>query len=70
MLKHSLLAMHLWLEVAVTLREVQRAIAKAKQACFSNALICALCVRLATAFSAARWHDSDHSSDDCANEPF
>ena len=40
MLKHSLLAMHIWLEVAVTLREVQRAIAKAKQeVCFSNALI-------------------------------
>ena len=31
--------MHIWLEVAVTLREVQRAIAKAKQVCFSNALI-------------------------------
>jgi hypothetical protein len=54
----------IWLEVAVTLREVQRAIAKAKQACFSNALICE------PAFSAARWHDSGHSSDDCANEPF
>ena len=29
------------LEVAVTLREVQRAIAKAKQVCFSNAVISA-----------------------------